>query len=259
MRLVQKLLSSCTQKSDTSQSSYFDWRGLGQESGICFNAVPSQVSFWAGTLDRDENDTVLPKKQRRKRATGKDEEAEEVRPEQMDKQKTTADQLSAGEKTMKVMKKKLHERCQQALEDPETHLVGGYSDCGVDGLRYLVNPKSFTQTVENIFHFSFMVKRGLAEIGFHDPSLDDSDENSENSSGRKRHKGKPGLYVKTKRNTDEVDNPTKQSVLSLNINQWKALVEAYELKEGDLPHRSTSRKGALKKSFSSPPTSQEMD
>ena len=41
--------------------SFFDWRALGVQAGICFNAVPSNVSFLNGPL-LDGNEEIHAKK-----------------------------------------------------------------------------------------------------------------------------------------------------------------------------------------------------
>jgi hypothetical protein len=48
-RFCKALVRKCTfQQGDFD--SYFEWKVLGEEAGICFNAVPSRVQFLAGSL-----------------------------------------------------------------------------------------------------------------------------------------------------------------------------------------------------------------
>lgn len=45
------------------------------------------------------------------------------------------------------------------------------TDGGINYFRFVINPKSFEQSVENIFYFSFLIKDGLAAL-----DIDDNDE-----------------------------------------------------------------------------------
>ena len=149
--------------------------------------------------------------------------AKVVQPEQVEgNEAQDADKLSATEKTMKDMRKKLHERAKQAIEEN--------NETDIDGIQYLFNPKSFTQTVENIFHFSFMIKKGDAGIAVR-PKM-------ANNSG-----GSSGLRVAPRAVQDD-DPPPTQAVCSLTMQDWRQLCQAYDLKQGDLPHRRTGRASA---------------
>lgn len=56
------------------------------------------------------------------------------------------------------------------MEDEEKtrimHQYGLRSTGGVDLMRFVVNPKSFGQTVENLFYVSFLIRDGRVEIDF---------------------------------------------------------------------------------------------
>ena len=92
------------------------------------------------------------------------------------------------------------------------------STCGV---KFLFNPKSFTQTVENIFNVSFIVKHGQGEIGIR--SLDDCkalgiDEN-ENSIDDDDDPFRllPGPYVKARDSKKKIKGSVRQAVVALNM------------------------------------------
>lgn len=48
------------------------------------------------------------------------------------------------------------------------HSHGLRSDGGVDLMRFVVNPKSFGQTVENMFYVSFLIRDGKVKVDFDD-------------------------------------------------------------------------------------------
>ena len=99
----------------------------------------------------------------------------------------------------------------------------------VDGCQFLLNPKSFTQTVENIFHYSFLVKKGAASIALRDKALDFSGVTT-----------KPGLAIKyvTERPSPP---PAKQAIMTLTMQDWRDLCATYQVEEGDLPHRKINQ------------------
>src|SRR6056300_596015 len=75
----------------------------------------------------------------------------------------------------------------------------------IDATQCLFNPKSFTQTVENIFHFSFAVKSGKAAIKTR--GLKEAEE----------YGLEPGPVVMAKDKGDvEIPNP-KQAIVALNM------------------------------------------
>ena len=100
-KLAFKIATKCTLKSSAG-SKYFDWKALGRECGVCFNSVPENVSFFAGSLD-----SQLEHKQRNARKVREKvivDESQEMEPESVQNNKTTdADQLSGAEKNLKQM------------------------------------------------------------------------------------------------------------------------------------------------------------
>ncbi|CAI6337272.1 unnamed protein product [Periconia digitata] len=86
---------------------------------------------------------------------------------------------------------------------------------------FAVNPKSFGQTVENLFYVSFLIREGNAKV------VVDED-------------GLPLLAPEKARNINEQrqGNVEKhQAIFSIDYPTWKNLVKAYDITEPLIPHR----------------------
>ena len=162
-----------------------------------------------------------------------------------------ADRLSAVEKSMTKLSKVLKDRvaqeyikrraeCLENLGEKEIprRLQKKLEKIGnnVNGVQFLFNPKSFTQTVENIFYFSFLVRNGQAKIGVQDKkNLDELPFSSES-----------GLIVSTGFNgSDDAALKRKeprQVVANFTMSDWRRMCAAYGVTErGDIPHREGSK------------------
>jgi hypothetical protein len=227
---------------DTPEGRRFDWKLLGTECGVCFNAPPTGVRFLAGSIDVQGQKAA--RKQRAKVQRHKAEDEEEIRPEVVAAdaaQRQDADALSAAEKDMKDLRKLLKKRSLQALQhkmdqypDADDDVLANLEAHGreVDGVQFLFNPRSFTQTVENIFNFSFLVKKGGAAVGVRSPMERDAIKQS-------------GLWValQTEHDDDQHDaaEDTTQAVVSFTMNDWRRICQAHALEKCDIPHRTGSR------------------
>ena len=150
LKLVHKLKQKCSGKTETGK--YFDWKLLGVECGICFNALPDRVSFLAGALDHEVHIKAQKPRKKRAAAVPGEDEKDAINPEKVDNNDNNrsdgADKLSAMEKNMRTLKKTLTKKHKAQVD------AGGPNE--IDAVKFLFNPKSFTQTVENIFNFSFL-------------------------------------------------------------------------------------------------------
>lgn len=79
---------------------------------------------------------------------------------------------------------------------------------GVSFFKTMVDPKSFTQTVENIFHVSFLVKEG--KIGL-----------------KKSEDGGPTLYFDSTSSSAK-DGPNKESILSFSMDDYRKWIEEFD-------------------------------
>jgi uncharacterized protein YkuJ len=170
----------------SSGSTVFDWKNFGIECGTCFNSVPHKVHFLAGPIHA----AFVPKEKRKiVRKPKVVDEAEEETAEDVKQAKggnKDANTLSASQKQMKELVKVLYKRCKEEKESTIEKLQAVGNELPTEeaktaarkqaekhgdrvcAVKFLFNPKSFTQTVENIFSLSFLVKEGSAEAGVRD-------------------------------------------------------------------------------------------
>ncbi|KAI9985472.1 hypothetical protein PInf_004834 [Phytophthora infestans] len=163
-----------------SQNGEFDWNTLGNAAGACFRSVP-ESSFLFGLMD-----TEVVRKERKK-----------ARRAQEDK-----DRKDAQARRLEILQSKLSEgeRVKPLFD-------------------MVINPKSFTQTVENLFDTSFLVRNNSAEIGIDDGS------------------GLP--YLKNQEGLNEANlPPSTQSIISITPAQWEQLASVTGREEPLLGHRS---------------------
>lgn len=227
-----KVARSLRQKCTTVHGQ-FDWDLLGREVGCCFNAIPGNVTFFSGPIAGE----YKPKERKQRAPRSKDEEeVEEERPEEIKKMQKDSENLSAVETHILSIHEKLRERCKQAAHAKlsELNSIGDDSDNvelkkrkerlskdeidDICAVKFLFDPQSFTQTVENIFHFSFLVKKGEAGI-------------------RVGSSGDP--TVAYRKQQDKIT--PRQAIVPITMKDWKNMVEAYGVTECDIPHRTSKR------------------
>jgi len=241
----------------------FHWAGLGFQVGVCFSSLPSNCSFLYGPLDADFTPKERKKVERKKKLQQMEEEMEnleEEKPENMDQKKKVGDgnELSAVEKHIKTINQTLVRRTNEekalAKERLAQYMTQLTQEEGirderelakkkkkfmkeafgkVDAVNCLFNPKSFTQTVENIFHFSFAVKAGTAEI------------KTRGAEEAEEYGLEPGPVVMGRDLNNEdtataekatVSLPT-QAIVALSMKDWRDMCAAYSVEESDVPHR----------------------
>mmetsp|Transcript_30354 Transcript_30354/g.72742 ORF Transcript_30354/g.72742 Transcript_30354/m.72742 type:complete len:532 (+) Transcript_30354:153-1748(+) len=235
-RLISKLRSKCR-----NSDGHFDWLAFGSQAGTCFDAIPSNVSFFNGSLT---NGRAIKVRQRAKRERVVEEDAEEEEPEEVrEHTDRNADQLSAIQKSMRSMRKTLKTRVlntyyknKRKLQEmheggeipPRLNKKLKKHGVEIDAIRFLFNPHSFTQTVENIFHYSFLVKEGLSTLRVRKKGFGD-DFGAKTASG--------GLACQYVEDAKSHNSPNTQAVLSLTMQDWRDLCIAFDVKNGDLPYR----------------------
>ncbi|KAG7389184.1 Non-structural maintenance of chromosomes element 4 A [Phytophthora pseudosyringae] len=189
--LIRATQSACTTE---SQNGEFDWNTLGDAAGACFRSVP-EINFLFGLM----NTEVVRKERKKSRRVQEDVNAQEAQPTEYTNKK---DRKDAQARRLEILQSRLGEREQrQSLFD------------------LVINPKSFTQTVENLFDTSFLVRNNSAEIGINDDS------------------GLP--YLKNMEGLGDVNVPAStQSIISITPAQWEQLAQMAGGDEPLLGHRS---------------------
>jgi len=104
------------------------------------------------------------------------------------------------------------------------HVLKDKTDHGKNNIcffSFIINPESFGQTVENLFHLSFLVKDDRVSVELDDNEL-------------------PTLNIHTgfteKDQNDQILR--KQVVCPLTMTDWKQLIDCYNITESTIPTRS---------------------
>lgn len=229
-RFVNSLWGKCVQQT-FKKGRCFDWGFLGREASICFNAVPSNVRFLSGDIDAPK---IAKSRQARSRTVVPEDKTLVVNVE------TTSERTHLSKRQgehphkeiLSTMKRRLKERCAEmyntnrikaeSINDSHSLAKAKLHGSEIDGIQFLINPNSFTQSVENIFNFSYLVKQGQSEIGVRPCGGDFEIQ---------------GLYVKKRHGKVVADLPCRQAVCKFSMRDWRWLCQTYGHKKGDLPHR----------------------
>ncbi len=237
-RVVSKLIEQC--RVTKGGDSYFDWGGLGLQAGVCFNAVPSQISFLNGPLVDGNEEVTVKQRAKRVRYTQTESDAEEERPEDIKGHTARgADKLSAVQENIDDVEKSLKAKVDNAYRSNKRKLGSKYGNYNsipeptkkklkrnndVCAVELLFNPKSFTQTVENLYHYAFLVKDGKASLKVRNKKVVDGIELD------------GGPVVSYHDPQKKIPTP-RQAIVSLTMEDWKNLTDAYNVKSSDVKHR----------------------
>jgi len=171
---------------------HYDWNKLGNLASQFFATTPT-ATFMYGPLGVE----LGVQKQRKKRT--KDAREALVTPEEvMDTEKG-----KKNETTIRVQKLK------QFLKKAGK----------IDLWKLILDPNSFSHTVENVFHFSFLIKDGHAALTLDDKGL----AMAELSQPPKQEDYLSGVADR------------KQCVLRFDYKLWQKLIEKYKIKEPFMP------------------------
>ncbi|WYZ39107.1 hypothetical protein EsH8_III_001021 [Colletotrichum jinshuiense] len=97
---------------------------------------------------------------------------------------------------------------------------------GVDLLRFVVNPKSFGQTIENMFYVSFLIRDGKVGIDF------DSDEYPSLSPIGGDEVDEGGIAKR--------ENAKQQAIFAMDMQTWQDIIDTFNIKEPMITHRNES-------------------
>lgn len=220
---------------DEENDEQLNWAHLGRLACFPYNARPCVPSFLLGPLSTQKKSRQQT--QRRAREV-RANPANATRPqdlvaEDLEKQETANLTVICKEierllgriqsKGWEACEKEQGEREDMTDEEAlEMMLSHGISDDGcVPLFDFCVNPKSFGQTVENLFYISFLIKEGSVGLNF---------------DGR----GLPTLGCAGKEPADGQQakgSSRNQAVFALDFDMWEDIIESHGIKKSLIPHR----------------------
>jgi non-structural maintenance of chromosomes element 4 len=160
--------------------------------------------------------------------------------------------LQQLEKTQEEIQETLEQIIDDDMSDEEKtsimHKHGLRSTGGVDVMRFVVNPKSFGQTVENLFYVSFLIRDGRVQIEYDEYDLPALGEYCLNIS----HLPSVGvLFLLTlmypapvRRELAEEEPRARsgaskhQAILSMDMETWRDIIDTLGLTEPMIEHRA---------------------
>ncbi|KAI1178940.1 hypothetical protein F4777DRAFT_41230 [Nemania sp. FL0916] len=217
-----------------------NWEHLGRFACVPNVRRPAVPGFLLGPLSVEKKVRKVVKRS----APFKADNLRETRPEVLnaeDVQRAEKNDLTAI--CAKILRRlqEVQDEAQTAVEAAfeahgDTHVqrlmneYGLRDTGGIDLLKFVINPRSFGQTVENLFYVSFLIRDGAVQVEFDDNGLASLQPTASQDSG-----------------TNKRDAQRNQAVLSIDMQTWQDIIEAFSITESIIEHRkeqSTQGPGA---------------
>ncbi|KAL7947167.1 Nse4 C-terminal domain-containing protein [Trichoderma barbatum] len=209
-----------------------NWAHLGRFACLPYIRRPALPGFLLGPLSVEKK----ARKAAKRSAPFRPNNLTETRPEILN-----VDDLAKKENDLTVICGKILQRLykiqadtQQTVADLITddmdeeentrimHQHGLRSTGGIDLMRFVVNPKSFGQTIENLFYVSFLIRDGRVEIDFDEhglPALAPVDRERDDTGATRQATSK------------------HQAILSMDMETWQDIIDTMGLTEPMIEHR----------------------
>ena len=110
---------------------------------------------------------------------------------------------------------------------------------GIDLLRFVVNPHSFGQTVENMFYLSFLIKEGSVGLDFDDDGLPSIGRLFWPATVLQRLTGATAPVQKNSSTEPPRSRAAMrhQAIMSIDMATWRDIVDVFRIKQPMIPHR----------------------
>lgn len=188
-----------------------DWKKIGKIAANSFRRTAA-VEFMHGPLSMDA--PVRKEKKPREKKTGdKPGAAAKVTPQQLVKVDNNNEEATTKE-VQRVFEALM--RVTDPGDDKDPKVVSFF--------EFVTNPDSFSQTVENIFHLSFLINKGNAAIELDEDGLPDV---------------YPAEPFSEKEDYGDEDTSRKQVVMPFTMEDWRNIVSAFKIKKPMIPTRKT--------------------
>jgi len=186
-----------------------DWAAIGSKFASWFLTVPA-IQFMNGPLQQCEKVPEVQKKVRQVRQKKTfTTDAPVVQPKKVVKQKK-ADKTETKSRVTHL-KKVLRKKC----EDQD----------GVNPFEFLINPESYSQTIENLFDMSFIMKEGFAQMDVNNESQQPVLSYVSSAERTRRH---------TMSNNGKRAKTNGQCIVKFNPQTFCSLIDTYNIEQSQI-------------------------
>ncbi|PWY96476.1 putative nuclear protein Qri2/Nse4 [Aspergillus sclerotioniger CBS 115572] len=220
--------------SDEDQGDAMNWDWLGRAACFCSNSRPSVPGFLLGPLSVQKRIRQQPTRRARERIDPTRAVAPQTLEEKdLDRQETSNLTTMCAEinrllaRTQNQGQDAVNRQLSQLSEPPTDELVQEVmaknnvaDDGGIPLFQFCLNPKSFGQSVENLFYVSFLVRDGMVGVSVDSRGL------------ATLHASKPHAPSEAQKKGVQ----KHQAICSLDFEVWQDLIEAYDIKDPIIPH-----------------------
>ncbi|RPB10412.1 hypothetical protein P167DRAFT_537602 [Morchella conica CCBAS932] len=192
-----------------------DWAYLGRMAAFKGNKRPATTDFLLGPLSVTKKIRIMKARRQGLRR----DNANLVRPVEVTQQQGAGEKAEAnGSSAMSALVQKIYLDLKAWFRRNPRQ-----TEKGLSLFRFVVNPDSFGQTVENMFYLSFLVKDGFIAIAY-------DEEN-----------GLPVIHCTdpaSQEDHKEFDVSRSQVIFSITMWEWQEMKRIFDITESMIPTRA---------------------